>query len=127
MEDTKDPELNLTLFYSNSALCTYKEAQYNNTMNVIYYNWLIDMAKKMENVKVVFTFTRENGQDFFSDHPRIIYRKGRFFFNPDATPERVFQSITGILSPHLTQYAEAVDSLTGLLNVLTEEWREEGE
>ena len=54
MEDTKDPELNLTLFYSNSALCTYKEAQYNNTMNVIYYNWLIDMAKKMENVKVVF-------------------------------------------------------------------------
>jgi ferredoxin-NADP reductase len=88
MEDTKDPELNLTLFYSNSALCTYKEARYNNTMNVIYYNWLIDMAKKMENVKVVFTFTRENGQDFFSDHPRIIYRKGRFFFNPDATPER---------------------------------------
>jgi hypothetical protein len=39
----------------------------------------------------------------------------------------LFQSITGILSPHLTQYAEAVDSLTGLLNVLTEEWREEGE
>ena len=60
MEDTKDPELSLTLFYSNPALFTYNEAEYNKTMNLIYYNWLIDMAKKMENVKVVFTFTGEN-------------------------------------------------------------------
>jgi ferredoxin-NADP reductase len=89
MDDTKDPELSLTPFYSNPIICTYGEARYNNTLNVIHYNWLIDMArkKKMENLKVVFTFTREK-QDFSSDHPRIIYRKGRFFFNPDGTPER---------------------------------------
>ncbi|MGC1929926.1 MAG: hypothetical protein WA667_13195 [Candidatus Nitrosopolaris sp.] len=88
MDDTKDPELCLTLFYSNPTLCTCSEAQSNNTMNVIYYNWLIDMAKKVENLKVVFTFTRQKELDFSSDHPRIIYRKGRFFFKPDGTPER---------------------------------------
>jgi ferredoxin-NADP reductase len=88
MEDTRDPELNLTLFYSNPVLCTYTEALPYVNVNVIYYDWLVDMAKKMENVKVVFTFTRQKEFDFYSDHPRIIYRKGRFFFNPDGTPEK---------------------------------------
>ena len=63
IDDTKDPELSLTLFYSNPALCIYREAQYSNTVNVIYYNWLIDRARKMENLKVVFTFTREKELD----------------------------------------------------------------
>lgn len=79
MEDTKDPELNLTLFYSNPKLYSDED---DKTLNIIYYNWLTEMAKKLENFKVVFTFTRENEIPFSSDHLRIIYRKGRFFVDP---------------------------------------------
>jgi hypothetical protein len=71
------------------------EVQYNNTVNVIYYDWLVDMAKKMENLKVVFTFTREKESDFPNDHPRIIYRKGRFFFYPDGKQERTLSRYHG--------------------------------
>jgi ferredoxin-NADP reductase len=95
MEDINDTELSLTLFYSNPALYAYGEVQYNNTVNVIYYDWLVDMAKKMENFKVVFTFTREKESDFSSDDPRIIYRKGRFFFNPDGKQERTLSKYHG--------------------------------
>jgi hypothetical protein len=46
----------------------------------------------MENLKVIFTFTRENepriSSSIYSDHPGIVYRTGRFFSNPDGTPER---------------------------------------
>jgi ferredoxin-NADP reductase len=94
MEDTKDPELSLTLLYSNPTIYAY-DLQYNNTVNVIYYNWLVDMAKKMENFKVVFTFTREKDLDFSCDHPRIIYRKGRFFFNPEGKQERTLSKYHG--------------------------------
>src|SRR6266516_2344930 len=44
---------------AESARCLI---QYNNTVNVIYYNWLVDMAKKMENLKVVFTFPEKKNQ-----------------------------------------------------------------
>jgi ferredoxin-NADP reductase len=87
MEDTKDPEFNLTLFYSNPALYA-SGVQHNNTVNIIYYDWLINMAKKMENLKIVFTFTREKELNVFSDHPRIVFRTGRLFSNSDGTKER---------------------------------------
>jgi hypothetical protein len=88
MEDTKNPEFNLTLFYSNPALYA-SEVQHNNTVNIIYYDWLINMAKKMENLKIVFTFTREKELlDDTSDHPRIVFRTGRFFSNSNGTEER---------------------------------------
>jgi hypothetical protein len=95
IEDIKDPELSLTLFYSNPTLYAYGEPCYNKTVNVIYYNWLVDMAKKMENLKVVFTFTREKESDFSCDHPRIIYRKGRFFSNLEGKQERTLSKYHG--------------------------------
>jgi hypothetical protein len=54
---------------------------------VIYYNWLIDAAKKLDNLKVVFTFTREQ-EIPTSKISRVNFRKGRFFLNPDGSPER---------------------------------------
>lgn len=98
MEDRKDPEFSLVLFYSHTKLSLDEtnSKDLNNgwhhpvdSLNVIYYNWLIDIAKKLENFKVIFTFTRE--QDMPSKSPdnlRVIFRKGRFFLNPDGSPER---------------------------------------
>jgi len=98
MEDKKDPEFNLILFYSNTKLSTDNTNNRHITndgphpidsLNVIYYNWLIDVAKKLENLKVIFTFTREQEIPPTSTKDiRIIYRKGRFFLNPDGLPER---------------------------------------
>jgi NAD(P)H-flavin reductase len=75
MEDNPDLGFALTLFYSNPHLYLGDTVK---TVDVIYYNWLIEKAKKMENLKVIFTFTRDN-EILTSDHPRIIFRKGRFF------------------------------------------------
>jgi ferredoxin-NADP reductase len=90
MEDTKDPDLRLTLFYSNPR---FSGNQDKNFTNIIYYEWLVEMAKKLENFLVVFTFTREREVPFSSDHPRIIYRTGRFFVDPQSKgfsePERL--------------------------------------
>lgn len=97
MEDKKDPELNLILFYSNTKLCTENadskigvdvEHHPIDSLNVIYYNWLIDIAKKLENVKVIFTFTREQEIPTSPKDARIVFRKGRFFLNPDGSSER---------------------------------------
>lgn len=96
MEDKKDLQLNLVLFYSNTQLSIMSDnAEASKTdhrpvesLNVIYYNWLIDAVKKLDNLKVVFTFTREEEIPVVSDDPRIIFRKGRFFLNPDGSPER---------------------------------------
>jgi len=97
MEDIKDPELKLVLFYSNPTI--YKDGDENENnkkeINVIYYNWLLEMAKKLENFKVVFTFTREKGIPFTSDHPRIIYRTGRFFKDLDGNKERTLLKYHG--------------------------------
>jgi ferredoxin-NADP reductase len=95
MEDKKDSGQNLVLFYSNTKLSIETEnGETSNTdhhpvesLNVIYYNWLIDAAKKLDNLKVVFTFTREQEIPTSKDS-RVIFRKGRFFINPDGTPER---------------------------------------
>jgi hypothetical protein len=97
MNDTKDRELELILFYSNPTLYICNDEKDNKkSVNVIYYNWLLDMAKKMENLKVVFTFTKERDLDLLSsDHPRLIYRGGRFFRNPDGTYERTLSKYRG--------------------------------
>jgi hypothetical protein len=49
---------------------------------------LIDIAKKLENVKVIFTFTREQEIPTASKVAGIVFRKGRFFLNPDGSSER---------------------------------------
>ena len=82
MEDTKDTDLRLTLFYSNPKCY---ETEDKDSLSVIYYHWLTNMAKKMENFRVVFTFTREKETPFPCDHPRIVYRTGRFFLEPDGS------------------------------------------
>ncbi len=96
MEDKKDPEQNLVLFYSNTKLSIESaNAETSNTehhpvesLNVIYFNWLIDAAKKLDNLRVIFTFTREQEIPTSSKDSMVIFRKGRFFLNPDGTPER---------------------------------------
>lgn len=91
MEDTKDPSVNLTLFYSNP--CLYADRQ-NKTFKVIYYKWLVEVAKKMENLKVVFTFTRDS-KTYLSDHERVFYRKGRFFSTQSGEKERTLLKYHG--------------------------------
>ena len=96
MEDKKDPEQNLVLFYSNTKLSIESaNAETSNTehhpvesLNVIYFNWLIDAAKKLDNLRVIFTFTREQEIPTSSKDSMVIFRKGRFFLNPDGIPER---------------------------------------
>jgi ferredoxin-NADP reductase len=92
MEDTKErQELTLTLFYSNPYL--YADEGRKN-VNVIYYKWLIEMAKKMQNFRVVFTFTRDKEQ-YTSDHERVIFRKGRFFVARNGEKERTLSLYHG--------------------------------
>jgi ferredoxin-NADP reductase len=92
MEDTKEgQELSLTLFYSNPYL--YADEGRKN-VNVIYYKWLIDMTKKMQNFKVVFTFTRDKEQ-YTSDHENVIFRQGRFFVAPNGKEERTLSLYHG--------------------------------
>ena len=97
MEDKKEPDFNLVLFYSNTKLyidnanSATKKGEYSpvDSLNVIYYNWLINMVKKLENLKVIFTFTREQEIPTASaNDERIIYRMGRFFLTPDGSSER---------------------------------------
>ena len=85
MEDNKQGnEFTLTLFYSNPFL--YADEGRKN-VNVIYYKWLIDIAKKMQNFRVIFTFTRDK-ESYVSDHDRVTFRRGRFFIDPNGQEER---------------------------------------
>ena len=85
MEDNKQGnEFTLTLFYSNPFL--YADEGRKN-VNVIYYKWLIDIAKKMQNFRVIFTFTRDK-ESYVSDHDRVTFRRGRFFIGPNGQEER---------------------------------------
>lgn len=92
MEDRKDLDLKLVLFYSNPRLFLPDD---NNTINVIYYNWLLEMAKSLDNFKVVFTFTKDKETTLYSDHPRIAYRTGRFFIDENGNKERTLQKFHG--------------------------------
>jgi ferredoxin-NADP reductase len=47
MEDTGDTDINLTLFYSNPTLYTVSMQDAKPSLNVIYYEWLVKMAKKI--------------------------------------------------------------------------------
>jgi ferredoxin-NADP reductase len=91
MEDNKDPSINLTLFYSNPSL--YADEQ-KKGLKVIYHNWLMSMAKKMENFKVVFSFTRDK-EAYLADHERIFYRKGRFFITQNGEKEMTLSKYHG--------------------------------
>ncbi len=99
MEDKPELDIKLVLFYSNPHLYV---SDTDKTINVIYYNWLIEKAKKMENLKVVFALTRDS-EIPFSDHPRVAFRKGRFFVDPDGSPEKTLTkyhgSVEGVFNP----------------------------
>lgn len=98
MEDTKDPDYRLLLFYSNPNL-RFPE---DKTVDVIYYDWLIEMIKKLDNLTVVFTFTRDH-EIPNSDHPRLGFRKGRFFINQEGKTEKTLsiyhRKITNSFNP----------------------------
>jgi hypothetical protein len=83
MQDRPEIGIKLVLFYSNPHL--YLDD--GKTVNVIYYNWLIEMAKKMENFRVVFALTRDSDIPV-SDNPRVFFQKGRFFADSGAGPEK---------------------------------------
>jgi ferredoxin-NADP reductase len=92
MEDTKQADqFTLTLFYSNPLL--YADEGRKN-VNVIYYKWLVDMAKKMQNFRVIFTFTRDK-ESYVSDHERVTLRRGRFFVGPNGEEERTLSIYHG--------------------------------
>jgi NAD(P)H-flavin reductase len=96
MEDKPEMGIKLTLFYSNPHLYI---SETDRTVNVIYYKWLIEQAKKMENLKVVFTFTKD-AEILSSDHPRVVFRKGRFFVDSNDAPEKT-----------LSKYTESIESI----------------
>ena len=74
MEDTKDPSINITLFYSNPSL--YADEQ-KKGLKVIYYNWLMSMAKKWRTLSYL-SFTEMESFILARSSERIFYRKGRF-------------------------------------------------
>jgi hypothetical protein len=92
IEDRRDLDLRLILFYSNPRLYSLEDKK---SVGVIYYNWLLDMARKIDNFKVVFTFTRDDEANLYSEHPRIYYRKGRFFKDEEGKTERTLQKFHG--------------------------------
>jgi NAD(P)H-flavin reductase len=92
MQDRPDLGIKLVLFYSNPYLYL---SDTDKAISVIYYNWLIEMAKKMENLKVVFTFTREREEIPTSDHPRIFFQKGRFFADSGGGVEKTLTKYHG--------------------------------
>ena len=92
LEDRRDLDLRLVLFYSNPRLYSLQDKK---SVDVIYYHWLLDMARKLDNFKVVFTFTRDDETTLHSDHPRIYYRKGRFFKDEDGKVERTLLKFHG--------------------------------
>ncbi|MDE1862326.1 MAG: hypothetical protein KGI33_05370 [Thaumarchaeota archaeon] len=91
MEDRPDLGIRLLLFYSNPHLYL---SETDRRINVIYYDWLIEKAKSIPNLKVVLTFTRDS-QIPVSDHPHVIYRRGRFFTAEDGTPEKTLTKYRG--------------------------------
>jgi hypothetical protein len=92
LEDRRDLDLRLVLFYSNPRLYSLQDKK---SVDVMYYHWLLDRARKLDNFKVVFTFTRDDETTLHSDHPRIYYRKGRFFKDEDGKVERTLLKFHG--------------------------------
>ncbi len=113
MEDRPDLDLKLTLFYSNPHLYV---SDNDKTVNVIYYKWLMDMVKKMENLKVIFTFTRDK-EIPSSDHPRIIFRKGRFFVGSDGAPERTLSMYHGAVNSAFNPICGSSGFISGVIQL----------
>jgi ferredoxin-NADP reductase len=116
MEDRRDLDLQLVLFYSNPRLYSLQK---KNSVGVIYYDWLLDMAKKLENFKVVFTFTKDNETDLYSDHPRITYRKGRFFKDEEGRVERTLQKFHGNVESAFNPICGSSGFINGIVKLKT--------
>lgn len=99
MEDKPELGIRLMLFYSNPHLYVNET---DRTINIIYYNWLVEKAKKMENLSVVFALTRDS-EIPSSDNPRVAFKKGRFFVGPEGEPEKTLTkyhgSTDGVFNP----------------------------
>jgi len=93
IHDTKDQETKMTLFYSNPSF--YKVKDGTRGSNVMYYEWLINMAKKLEKFRVVFTFTRDDDIPQSRENPNVFFRHGRFFLNQDGKSERTLLKYHG--------------------------------
>ncbi len=111
MNDRPDLGLNLTLFYSNPHLYV---SDSDKSVDVIYYKWLLDMTKKMENLKVVFTFTRDSEVPS-SDHPRIFFRKGRFFVDPNGGIEKTLSKYHGNANVAFNPICGSSGFITGIV------------
>jgi ferredoxin-NADP reductase len=90
IEDTKDPDLKLTLFYSNPNFYAKNGENAKDAIRVIYYRWLLEMAKKLPNLKVIFTFTRAGKDQELPtpDDENVVFRRGRFFIDSEGKPEK---------------------------------------
>jgi ferredoxin-NADP reductase len=116
MEDRKDLDLRLVLFYSNPRLYSPDD---NVTINVIYYNWLLEEADRLDNFKIVFTFTKDKDTTIHSDHPRISYRKGRFFIAEDGTKERTLQKFHGKVESAFNPICGSSGFINGIVRLKT--------
>ena len=116
MEDTRDLDLRLVLFYSNPRLYSLEDQK---SVGVIYYRWLLDMARKLDNFKLVFTFTRDNETNLNSDHPKIFYRKGRFFKDEEGKPERTLQKFHGNVESAFNPICGSSGFINGLVKLKT--------
>jgi hypothetical protein len=116
MEDRRDLDLRLVLFYSNPRLYSLEDQK---SVGVIYYGWLLSMARKLDNFKVVFTFTRDDEITLASDHPRIFYRKGRFFKDEEGKPERTLQKFHGNVESAFNPICGSSGFISGLVKLKT--------
>jgi len=116
MEDRRELDLRLVLFYSNPRLYSLENKK---SVSVIYYNWLLAMARKLDNFKVVFTFTRDNEMTLYSDHPRISYRKGRFFKDEEGKAERTLQKFHGNVESAFNPICGSSGFINGIVKLKT--------
>jgi ferredoxin-NADP reductase len=116
MEDRRELDLRLVLFYSNPRLYSLESKK---SVSVIYYNWLLAMARKLDNFKVVFTFTRDNEMTLYSDHPRISYRKGRFFKDEEGKAERTLQKFHGNVESAFNPICGSSGFINGIVKLKT--------
>jgi ferredoxin-NADP reductase len=116
MEDRRDLDLRLVLFYSNPRLHSIENSK---SVNVIYYDWLLNTARKLDNFKVVFTFTRDSETALYSDHPRINYRKGRFFVDEKGEVERTLQKFHGNIDSAFNPICGSSGFINGIAKLKT--------
>jgi ferredoxin-NADP reductase len=116
LEDRRDLDLRLVLFYSNPRLYSLQDKK---SVDIMYYHWLLDMARKHDNFKVVFTFTRDDETTLHSDHPRIYYRKGRFFKDEDGKVERTLLKFHGNVESAFNPICGSSGFINGIVKLKT--------